>query len=92
VIKYRSFNKFNENNFRSDLLCSGLENVETITNPNEALDLFYNILDGHAPIKEKRIKRVHQSELFNNDIKQLIYERDRLKRNSDYQKYKMHRN
>jgi len=46
LIKYRSFNKFNANNFRSDLLCFGLENVETITNPNEALDLFYNILDG----------------------------------------------
>jgi len=60
VIKYRLFNKFNENNFRSDLLYSGLENVETITNPNEALDLFYNILDGvlskHAPIKEKTHK------------------------------------
>ena len=96
VIKYRSFKKFNENNFRSDLLCSGLENVETITDPNAALYLFYNILNGvlskHAPIKEKRIKRTHQPGWFNNNIKQLINERDRLKRNGDYKKYKMHRN
>ena len=96
VIKYRSFKKFNENNFRSDLLCSGLENVETITDPNAALYLFYNILNGvlskHAPIKEKRIKRTHQPGWFNNNIKQLIHERDRLKRNGDYKKYKMHRN
>jgi len=49
-------------------------------------------LSKHAPIKEKRIKPVHQPEWFNNDIKQLIYERDRFKRNGDYKKYKMHRN
>jgi len=72
VIKYRSFKTFNGNNFRSDLLCSGLENVETVTDPNAALYLFYNILNGvlskHAPIKEKRIKRTHQPGWFNNDI------------------------
>jgi len=96
VIKYRLFNTFNENNFRSDLLCSGLENVETITDQNSALYLFYIILNGvlskHAPIKEKRIKRTHQPGWFNNNIKQIIHERDRLKRNCDYKKYKTHRN
>jgi len=61
-MKYRSFNTFNENNFRSDLLCSGLKNVITITDSNATLHLFYNILDGvlskHVTIKEKHIKRV----------------------------------
>ena len=57
VIKYRSFKKFDENAFQSDLLYSGLEYLETVINPNDALNIFYDILNKtlskHAPIKEK---------------------------------------
>ena len=58
------FKKFNEDNFIHDLLISGTECVEEITDRNEALNKFYNtvkpVLNVHAPLKKKGIKRSHQ--------------------------------
>jgi len=81
VIKYRSFSNFDEDKFQNELLCSGLENIESLTNPNDALNMFYSILNRvlskHAPIKEKRVKREHQPDWFSDEIKK-VNTRERL--------------
>jgi hypothetical protein len=96
VIKYRSFKKFDENAFQSDLLYSGLEYLETVINPNDALNIFYDILNKtlskHAPIKEKRVKYEHQVDWFNEEIKTSIRERDYYKKIGNHSQYKTLRN
>ena len=60
MIKYRSFKKFDEISFQTDLLSSGLENLDMINEPNKALNVFYDklnyTLSKHAPFNEKRVK------------------------------------
>ena len=84
VIKYRSFKKFDELAFQSDLLYSGLEHLETVIDPNDALNVFYDILNNtlskHAPMKEKRVKYKHQVDWFTQEIKSSILERDYCKK------------
>ena len=96
VIKYRSFSNFEEDKFQCELLCSGLENLESLTNPNDALNVLCSILirvlSKHAPIKEKRVKREHQPEWISDEIKKLIHERDYLKKKGYHDKYKILRN
>ena len=45
MIKYRSFKKFDEISFQTDLLNSGLEHVDMTNEPNEALNVFYDKLN-----------------------------------------------
>jgi len=57
VIKYRSLLlTLTKKNFQCELLCSGLGHIESFTNPNDALNMFYRILNRvmskHAPIKQ----------------------------------------
>ena len=96
TIKYRSFKKFNETNFQRDLANSNVDNVETIFDPNIALNALYNVLNNilshHAPIKEKRIKREHQPEWFTDELKSLMHKRDNYHRNRDIDQYKILRN
>ena len=42
--------------------------------------LFLNVLDKHAPIQSKRIRSKRHISWINKNIKNLIHERDRLKR------------
>ena len=42
--------------------------------------LYLNVLDKHAPIQSKRIRSKRHISWINKNIKNLIYERDRLKR------------
>jgi hypothetical protein len=64
---------FCEEYFQRDLLTSGIDITETITNPNKYLDFFYFILNEvlakHAPMKEKRVIREHQPDWFTDEIK-----------------------
>ena len=96
IIKYRSFKKFDELAFQSDLLYSGLEYLETVIDPNDALNVFYDILNitlsKHAPIKEKRVKHKHQVDWFTAEIKSSILERDYCKKVGNHSKYKIIRN
>ena len=95
-IKYRSFKSFNEIDFRNCLATSHLEQIITYNNPNEALNVFYNILNTtlckHAPIKEKRIKHYTQPEWFNADIKEAMHKRDKLLNQRQFDDYKIMRN
>jgi len=67
VIKYRSFTNFDEKNFQCELLCSGLGHIESLTNPNDALNMFYRILNRvmskHAPIKQQNVLNVNTSQI-----------------------------
>ena len=96
VIKYRSFKKFDETAFQSDLLHSDLEYLETVVEPNDALNVFYDILNNtlskHAPMKEKRVKYKHQVDWFTAEIKSNILERDYCKKVGNHSKYKILRN
>ena len=95
-MKYRSFKKFDEEAYRIDLLFSGLEMAEICSEPNEALDIFYNCinftLNKHAPIKEKRIKREHQPNWYTDEIKNAARERDYHKRKGNHDQYKILKN
>lgn len=95
-IKYRSFKHFDENFFRNDLILSGLEHVEMYTDPNSALNVFYNcinnVINKHAPIKEKRIKHDHQPEWLTHEIKICMRDRDYHKQKGNFNTYKVLRN
>ena len=53
---------------------------------------FMEILDKHAPIKQKRMKHYVQPVWFTNDIKQRILARNREKRKGHFQQFKILRN
>ena len=96
AINYRSFKNFNEDHFKQDLAHSNVHLIENINNPNNALSLFYeivnNILEKHAPIKEKRVKRNVQPGWFTDEIKHIINERDKCHKNKNFIQYKILRN
>ena len=78
------------------MLISGIEVVEAITDPNESLNKFYDIeksvLNVHAPLKQKRIKRAEQPNWLNQEIMDLMYERDKAHKDGNFERYKILRN
>ena len=96
IIKYRCLKHFNEQLFHFDLACSKLEVVETMADPNFALEVFYSIIktivSKHAPVKEKRIKFETRPTWFDKNITALIFERDKCHRNRQFEQYKILRN
>jgi hypothetical protein len=96
TITYRSFNSFDETSFFTDLAKSNIHQIETISDPNQALSLFYemlnNILNKYAPLKEKRIKHYHQPEWFNSDVKEAIRRRNKINKKENFTEYKIMRN
>ena len=95
-MKYRYFKKFNEEKFNNDLIMSDLQNVEHIENPNEALSTLYtimnHILEIHAPIKSKRIKREIQPEWYSQDILNASKHRNMYHKQKNWAQYKKWRN
>ena len=97
TIRYRSFAKFDEITFKWDIAQSGLDNINMITcDPNSYLDIFYSIftyiLNKHAPVKTKRIKRQMQPAWYNTEIKQARKQRDYFHSKNDWANYKLWRN
>ena len=96
ILEYRCFTKFSEENFIHDLLISGIEVVEAITDRNESLNKFYDIekspLNVHVPLKQKQNKRAHQPNWLNQEIKDLMYERDKAQKDGYFERYKILRN
>ena len=96
TISYRCFKSFDEGSFQRDLSVSGMQSVENINDPNEALHVFYKILNNiitiHAPLKEKRIKHDQQPEWFDDDIKEMMFERDNCHKKGKFDQYKILRN
>ena len=96
TMQYRCFKRFKESKFQQDLAYSSLYNIEAIADPNEALSLFYEILEStlskHAPVKTKRIKREQQHKWFTEEIQSLIHKRNTNHKNSNFDKYKKNKN
>ena len=67
-----------------------------IDDPHEALGLWYNVimivLNKHAPFIKKRVKRIHQPEWYNEDIREARIIRDHFKKANDNENYKLFRN
>ena len=67
------FRKFDNDVFLSDL-STALNSIQFTINTNVNFSMwiksFTSVLDKHAPIKSKRVKRKIQPEWFNNDIKE----------------------
>ncbi len=81
-IQYRSFKNFDEIKFRNTLASVKFSIIESMHNPNDQIGHFYNILNGilskQAPIKIKRVKQYTQPGWFNDEIKEAIFERNKL--------------
>jgi hypothetical protein len=68
---YRCFKNFDVSLFQADLVKSPLESIDTVTDPNHALEMLYDILNNlllkHAPIKEKKNKTKTQPNWFTDE-------------------------
>ena len=77
TITYRNFKKFDQNEFLLDLQSTPFYKIEFEDNPSVCLQLFYDmlnkVLDKHAPVVEKRVKKERQPDWYNSEI---IYARN----------------
>ena len=79
-IIYRSFKSFSPINFLNDLSLINFDSVLHSANPNEAANLFLNLLlavvDKHAPLRRKRIKYTSNPAWLTNEIRLEMQKRD----------------
>ena len=95
-IRYRSYKNFNESAFLADLQSVLWAVCEIFDDPNDALNcwykLFIDIVNLHAPMKERRVKRPKQPEWFTEEIQDAIRERDKFANNKDSIHWRQWRN
>ena len=84
-ITYRAVNKMNEQAFLEDLSNCNWENVTSGNDVDVALtsweNLLLNVVNKHAPKREKRVKKKFQPKWFNVEIRSAIEKRDYAKTN-----------
>lgn len=72
TIQYRSFKNFDVNKYREDLKAVPWNVMSIVDNPNDKWDTFYNIfmevVNSHAPIKQKRVKFNQQPKWFTKEL------------------------
>jgi len=94
-ISYRALANFDETNFLEELKVQPWSDIERHNDPDDGLNLFIklfsNVLNSHAPIKQKRVKRIQQPDWFNNNISFAIKQRDYAKKVNNSQQYKFWR-
>ena len=77
-----AFKDFSADNFVADLNNLPWNTMEMFTDVNEALEhwqaLFNDVLNSHAPLKKKRVKRLHQPEWFTDEFSDAIKKRNNL--------------
>ena len=92
---YRSFSKFNQEQFLFDLSHSNLYNVHNFTDPEKALEYwlyaFNSVYDKHVPFKTQRIKYISKPKWFAKEIQDAIWLRDKLLKAGKHQEYKKNR-
>ena len=103
IFEIRNMKKFHKNAFCNDLSQQLWDNIYFFgENPNDMWgmfkELFLEVLDKHAPLQKKKTKS-KQSPWVTNNIKTMIYTRDKLKRKAiiskqenDWVNYKKLRN
>ena len=83
VVTTRNYTKFNKNKFLRELKLIPWGKVENEENPDCMWelwkDMFLSVADQHTPLKTKRVKN-KRSPWINANIRNLIIQRDRLKR------------
>jgi hypothetical protein len=82
-IEIRNFKHFNCNSFHDDLYNQPWDHIDQESNTDRKWSLwkslFLEVFDKHAPLKLKRIRTKHNIPWLNQNTKNLIRERDRLK-------------
>ena len=83
-IEYRYFKNFDVESFLSDLSAMPFHSVFNHNEPSEALafwyDAFLPVVNKHAPLRRKRVKRPKLPPWFTKDIIQAMALRDKRKR------------
>ena len=96
TIQYRCFKNFDRDMFRYDLSLANFSIVYNCTDPNDALNSWYNVFlpiaDKHAPIRRKRVKHQTLPGWLNKDIMTAMKLRDKLKKEKKFEEYKKQRN
>jgi hypothetical protein len=95
TIKYRSMTDFNQEVFLQDLKHVPWNLVEIFDDPNDALGvwmhLFFEVLDQHVPLKERRVKSAKLPEWWSTDIADAIKLRDSTNKLQDPEMFKTRR-
>ncbi len=95
-ISFRSFKHFNQASYFNDLANAPFESVYAYTDPDKALSLwyeiFYAVINKHAPIRHRRVKRPKLPPWLTTEIKEAMSHRDTLKSNKSHEEYKKARN
>ena len=95
-IRYRSFAKFNEHNFLTDLINSPINNVYNHTDPEDALEFwtqtFNSVYDQHAPFKTRRVKHTPKPKWLTREIEEACHKRDQLLKEGKIEEFKIQRN
>lgn len=96
TIEYRSFKKFEDSYFLSDVYSAPFHTVYNEHSAETAFDkfchLFISIIDKHAPIKQHRVKHPSIPPWLTQDIIEAMAERDSLKENKKTSEFKKQRN
>lgn len=96
TITYRSFKHFNQSLFLHDLELAQFDFVFNETNPNKALDIWYNIfisvLDNHAPIRTRRVKQADMPPWITPELIKATEIKKQLKVNKKSMEFKKQRN
>ena len=96
TIQYRCYKKFNDDDFLNELSTS--LNMLSISQTNSDLNfdnfskIVMTVLDHHAPLKNKRVKRKKQPDWINNDIIEAGRKRDLNHKLKNWNQYKFWRN
>ena len=81
-IRYRKTEQFDENAFLSDLAQQPWSNINSYEDPSAAVqffnDTFLSLLDKHARLKKKRVKKCQQPGWMNKEILNSIKTRDKF--------------
>ena len=97
TITYRKYNNINLENFICDLISAPWDNIDFVHNTTEECvqkfnNTLHEILNSHAPITSRRVKRPLQPGWMTPDILNAIYKRDCAKRRHNEDDYKKWRN
>ena len=96
LLFYRNLNNFDPNCFMEDMCSCSWADIKNCITPDESLAVwstpYYNVLDKHMPIIQKRVKRSQQPKLMNKEIKFAIHTRNYMKKRHNFIQYKIWRN
>ena len=95
-ITYRYTKKFNDNDFMNDLRSTPLNDIEKLNDCNAALEQLYlllnQVVNKHAPIRKKRVKRQHKTDWLSPEIIESMHKRDKFHKCKDWDNYRKWRN